>query len=965
MIAAVACLLIALACQDIERVAAPPRTPTTAHAVAGPPVVLAVTCTLSRNSSTISCAPATARRGPGVSGNVILAPTGTYVQFVPFNLVKDTVKQIWSFDAFLHNLLQQSIGTLNGTTLTGSKIYVTAISATQGTGMVSIINPDGIGNLTAPNQPYFNYNQIVAAGANSLAKLWKVSVPNTVTAVNMDILMSTDFPAEQTVTLVPPDTIPAWVHSDTNVATPTDSSRGNFTKQIVKLRFHQTATLADRQLAVALVNGVVVGGRHNPDGSFGVYYVKVADDGSGSGILAAAKALTALPQVESAIIEVVLQELYLRPNDGGDYTNWKLSPDSADISKKNWSLEMTDAPFAWGCSTGGSTTPIGVVDRGFHAIADLSPNVNTSGAAFSFPNDPAQHGVLTSSIIAAAGNNRMGITGVMWNAKLLATDPAIDSLTPKDYGKAYPDQEGYQVVDLAAAGARVVNLSFGIEYTKVVAGDTVYRAPGARIGDSVTAAGDSAAATSVVTDFMSAVRSEQENLNTKRVPLLVVAAGNFAETGNQHNDDAWWSGFPQIKDSLHDTVVVVGASDQHRHVAWFSGANINHQYVDIMAPGNGVYTLNKNGTVQADSGTSLSAPYVTGAAGLLISFDSTLGSFNPGHGAPELKSLILTGAGNSVDVNGLTRTADGYPFLDLYTALVQAAKRPGAPICGNRVWANDSAIVVQRDTAPEVLDPIGHLSIDSAVAVLEVEHGGKEIGACLGHAPDFSQLSCSPVVAFGAGGWTTTSGSLYQPNGGAAFSFEGRSHEAWAVDTAAQDTIVAVAPLFGGRTVWSITRSIGGGAPTQLAQVAISVAPPQDNFVSYNAMVAYPPRGANIIVATTKLVQPGADGPFFDTTWVYTVAKAGGTPQILMVLPGVQFNGGFAISEDGAELVTTELTDFQQCFYESYSLAVNAPVGGRLLTDHPVSDPELCDAFPTVAPDRVTAAGRRRIAKVR
>ncbi len=70
MIAAVACLLITLACQDVERIAAPPRTMPTAHAVAGPPVVLGVTCTLLRNSNTISCAPATARRGPGVSGTV-------------------------------------------------------------------------------------------------------------------------------------------------------------------------------------------------------------------------------------------------------------------------------------------------------------------------------------------------------------------------------------------------------------------------------------------------------------------------------------------------------------------------------------------------------------------------------------------------------------------------------------------------------------------------------------------------------------------------------------------------------------------------------------------------------------------------------------------------------------------------------------------------------------------------------
>ena len=304
MIVAVSCLLIALACQCVERVTAPAGTPETAHAVAGPPVILSLTCTLLRSSSTISCAQTPAARVAGVSANVSLGASGRYTQFVLSNLVRDTVNQIWSFDAYLHNLLQQSIGTLNGTAVTGSKVFVTNIYATQGTGTVSIISADGFGDATGPNQPYMSYDQIVGAGANSSTKLWKVSVPNTVTVANVDILVTTDFPAEQTVTLVPPDTIPLWVHSDTNFSA--DGPR--FTKRIVKVSFRPTATLTDRQLAVALVNGVVVGGRHTRDGSLGVYYVKVADDGSGSGILAAATTLTALPQVEFAIFEVLLDE---------------------------------------------------------------------------------------------------------------------------------------------------------------------------------------------------------------------------------------------------------------------------------------------------------------------------------------------------------------------------------------------------------------------------------------------------------------------------------------------------------------------------------------------------------------------------------------------------------------------------------------------------------------------------------
>jgi len=308
MLAAVSCLLIALVCDRVERIAGPLERPAATHALEGRPILFAATCTLSRRTSTISCAPATPTRAAGVSAHVMRSPTGTYAAFVPYNLVEDTVRQIWSFDAYVHDALQQSIGTLDGTTVTGSKIVVTAIYATQGTGTVSIVNADGIGNITAPNQPYFNYNQIVAAGANSSGKLWQVSVPNSVTVVSMDVVMTTDFPAEQTITLLPPDTIPAWIRADTNIAPPTDSSPGHYAKRVVIVVFRPTATLADRQLAIALVNGVVVGGIRTADGSLGSYYVKVPD-GSEDGVFRAMEALNALPQVQFATLEVYLDPL--------------------------------------------------------------------------------------------------------------------------------------------------------------------------------------------------------------------------------------------------------------------------------------------------------------------------------------------------------------------------------------------------------------------------------------------------------------------------------------------------------------------------------------------------------------------------------------------------------------------------------------------------------------------------------
>ena len=309
MLAMLTCLLSMLGCHRVDRIPAPLARQAATRALGARPVLLTATCTLSRRASTISCVPAAPTRAADDSTRAARSSAGTYAKFLASKLVQDSVRHVWSFDAALHNSLGQSIGTLDGTSPTGSKIFVTGIRVTQGTGAVGVINADGVAPVTAPNQPYFAYDQIVAAGANTTAKRWELRVPNTVATVSLDILVTTDFPAEQSVTFLPPDTVPAWVRADTNIAPPTDSSPGHFAKRIVIVAFRPTATLADRQLAIALVNGVVVGGHHTADGRLGVYYVKVPDDASENGVFAAMQALDALPQVQFATLEVYLDEL--------------------------------------------------------------------------------------------------------------------------------------------------------------------------------------------------------------------------------------------------------------------------------------------------------------------------------------------------------------------------------------------------------------------------------------------------------------------------------------------------------------------------------------------------------------------------------------------------------------------------------------------------------------------------------
>jgi hypothetical protein len=323
----------ALACNDVDRPVGP-RGPKPIAQQEAPPVVLSLTCDLNGSTSTVSCTPVPPTPPAGVNASVIYGATATYAIFSPYNLVNDTAAHTWQFTAYLQNLLKQSIGTLNGTATTGVKVFVTDFHATSGTGTVSVANADGTGTFTATHQPYFNYNQIIAPSGYSGSKLWKFNVPNAVTAVSMSILISTDFPAEQNVSAGPPATRPTWFNDDSSWSGP---QHDNYLKRVITLWFKEGTTLADRQLAIAYVNGSVVGGEPLSSGD-GAYYVKVPDDGSGTQLGAAITRLKGLPQVEVATITGGVSPGSLRPKDGVDWTSWGLSPDAIGVDDDNWAL---------------------------------------------------------------------------------------------------------------------------------------------------------------------------------------------------------------------------------------------------------------------------------------------------------------------------------------------------------------------------------------------------------------------------------------------------------------------------------------------------------------------------------------------------------------------------------------------------------------------------------------------------
>ena len=117
-----------------------------------------------------------------------------------------------------------------------------------------------------------------------------------------------------------------------------------------------------------------------------------------------------------------------------------------------------EAPKAWDRTTGSNDVIVAVLDTGVdYRAPDLVPNI-MEGYDFiannSDPMDRDGHGTQVAGIIAAAGNNGIGVTGVMWKAKIMPLRVIGSGIVPVDTEIA--------AIDYANSyGARIINMSFG------------------------------------------------------------------------------------------------------------------------------------------------------------------------------------------------------------------------------------------------------------------------------------------------------------------------------------------------------------------------------------------------------------------------------------------------------------------------------------------------------------------------
>lgn len=230
------------------------------------------------------------------------------------------------------------------------------------------------------------------------------------------------------------------------------------------------------------------------------------------------------------------------------------------------------APEAWAMTTGAPDLLIAVLDSGIdytheelndgRVRTDIDKDyVNNDDDAM----DDAGHGTHVAGTIAAASNNGIGVSGVLWQAQLLPLKVCNAA------GVCSMDAIVSAIQYAADQGARIINMSLGgsgCSATLEAAIDYAYFEKGA---------------------------------------VLVAAAGN----------ENTLVSYP----AAYEPVIAVGALDRHGERAYFSNYG---DALDLVAPGVRVFSTVPNNGYDTLSGTSMAAPYVTGVAGLLLAQQPTL-----------------------------------------------------------------------------------------------------------------------------------------------------------------------------------------------------------------------------------------------------------------------------------------------------------------------------------------------------
>ncbi len=279
----------------------------------------------------------------------------------------------------------------------------------------------------------------------------------------------------------------------------------------------------------------------------------------------------------------------------------------------NWWLEAVDARGAWGYDSLYKQIDIGIVDGGFDTDhVELDGKIYFPDSRSASRNRDNSHGTHVAGIIAAKGDNGVGISGICQNSRLICVDwtPSDGQLWIADVAIFF----GFSKV--VKAGAKVVNFS---------------------IGSSSSISENASAFPSFVNNLDALLYSySMGSLLSKGYDFLVVQsagngnAGGYAVNASQNgifcsiNEKNMFLPIGVSKQDVLDRIIVVGSAAREGEGYIQSSSSNVGDTVDLCAPGVLVYSCVQDDSYLTKTGTSMAAPVVTAVASLVWSVNPEL-----------------------------------------------------------------------------------------------------------------------------------------------------------------------------------------------------------------------------------------------------------------------------------------------------------------------------------------------------
>lgn len=278
---------------------------------------------------------------------------------------------------------------------------------------------------------------------------------------------------------------------------------------------------------------------------------------------------------------------------------------------KAWHLPKIQAPTAWD-STFGDGVTVAILGTGVDPYhLDLVDNLVPGWNVISNNSDTKDvngHGTEVAGTVAAVSDNGIGVASVAWHVHIMPV-----RVTNRSDGWAYLSDIARGIIWAADHGARVANVSYDANGSGTV---------------------DNAA------KYMK-----------NQGGVVVVAAGNSGRNPGYGADSA--------------VIAVSATGSNDTRPRWSSYG----QYVDVSAPGVGIWTTRRGGGYGAPSGTSVASPIAAGVVALIKSVNNAL--------SPDEITAVLTQSAQDLGASGWDPYY-GYGRVNAAAAVALAAQSSAA-----------------------------------------------------------------------------------------------------------------------------------------------------------------------------------------------------------------------------------------------------------------------------------------------